>query len=249
MSQQPAPQQPSGLKNPQILIAVIGAITTVTVTVLGVLPNIINSTRPTPTVAPIVITATPIPMMPSETPVILVIYPETSTPMEATSVPTTITLVADAATADTPTPLPVIQMPTTTTASASSINTQNTQPPNVRLIYDGVSISLLNESGGVLSLEGVRFRGGGREWEARNWGVQLHTSIPAGWCMRLRDAAAGQRQPPAPCQGRIYGLIEVGTVAFFWRDVASFEVVRNGVVIATCAAADGVGECGVYVGG
>ncbi len=245
MSQQPPPQQQSGLTNPQILVAVIGAITTVIVTAIGVLPNVISSMQPpTPTVAPIVVTATPIP--PTETPVILEIFPETSTPQEATTIPTQITVVSSSMATpvpETPTPLPVI-LPTTVSAP---VNTQNMQP-NVRLIYDGVSFTLVNESGAVLSLEGVLFRSGNRQWEARNWGPSIHNSVPNGKCVRLRDAAAGQRQPPAPCQNNIYGLIEVGTLAFFWRDVTSFEVVRNGSVIATCAAVDGVGECGVYVG-
>lgn len=241
--QPPPPQQPAGLTHPQILVAVIGAITTVIVTAIGVIPSIISSTQPpTPTPTPIIITATPIP--PSETPIVVVM---TAIPPSETRVPTEITVVSSSAATslpETPTPLPVIPLPTT--ASAPPVNTQN-MPPNVRLMYDSVSFTLLNESGGVLSLEGVRFRGGNREWEARNWGPSIHNSIPNRKCVRLRDAAAGQRQPPAPCQNNIYGLIEVGTVAFFWRDVTTFEVMKNGAVIATCATADG--ECRVYIEG
>ena len=236
-------EQPSGIKNPQILIAVIGAITTVVVTAIGVLPTIINSTRPTPTVAPIVVTATPIP---TNTPASTTVIVDTATSIP-TNIPTEITLIAEAATIqpETPTPLPVIQVPTT--APAPSANNQN-MPPNVRLMYDGVSFTLLNESGSVMSLEGILFRGGGREWEARKWGPSIYTSLPAGKCLRLRDAAAGQRQPPPPCQGNIYGLIEVGTTAFFWQDVESFEVFQNGTVIATCPASDGAGECELHIG-
>jgi len=237
-------EQPSAFKNPQILVAVIGAITTVIVTAIGVLPNLVTSTRPTPTVAPIIVTATPLPTTAaSRTPAVTPIsVSETAAPTEITVVSSSAATTEATEIPTTPTPLPVIAVPTTASAP------QSDHEPNVRLIYDGVSFTLVNESGGVLSLEGVRFRSGSREWNARNWGPSIHNSIPDGKCVRLRDLAAGQRQPPAPCQNNIYGLIEVGAVAFFWRDVTSFEIIRNDVVIATCAAADGVGECEVYIG-
>jgi hypothetical protein len=267
MSQQ---QPSSGLTNPQILVAVIGALTTVIVAAIGVIPNIIASTKPpTPTNTPIVITATPIP--PSNTPISIVIavtaippsdtpipsaipasdtplpsvIPATATENPPTSVPTEITVVPSSMVTLEPPPTSLPIIPTT---ESPPVVAQASQPPNVRLMYDGVSFTLLNESGHVLSLEGVHFRGGGKEWDARSWGPSIYVSLPAGWCLRLRDAAAGQRQPPAPCQNKIYGLIEVGSTAFFWRDVASFEVVQNGNVIATCTAEDGSGECEVYVG-
>ena len=231
MSQQPAPvpppQSPSGLSNPQILAAVIGAITTVVVTVVSVLPSIIASTQPpSPTPSPIIIIITPI--------------PATQAIVEPTSIPTAVVNLPSV------TPLPVIenrQPPTAITLQSRSAASQTT---NARLMYDGVSFTLLNESGGVLSLEGISFRSGGGSWDARNWGPSLYASLPADRCLRLRDASAGQRQPPAPCVNKIYGLIEVGNTAFFWINVEQFEVVRDGEVIATCrVAAD---ECPIYIG-
>jgi len=118
-------------------------------------------------------------------------------------------------------------------------------PSNILLLYDEVSFTLRNQSDQAVSLEGITFRSPAGQWEARDWGPGVYINVPAGKCLRLRDATVGQRQPPAPCRDQIYGLQEVGTSALFWIGVESFDVLRGGEVIAGCRIADG--SCSINV--
>jgi hypothetical protein len=155
------------------------------------------------------------------------------------------------------TPTPIV-VTATVAPTSNPENSQSTQPPtailqpteisspsNVRVFYDGVSFTLLNESGNTLSLEGVSFRSDAGTWEARNWGASIYDRLPDGQCLRLRDRSAGQRQPPPACVNKIFSLIEVGSTAIFWVNVDNFEVVHSGEVIATCATVGG--ECGIHI--
>jgi len=176
-----------------------------------------STDTPVPTVTP---TATDTPL-PTDTPA------ASATPTH-TEVPT-----------DTPTP------DATETPVPTSTPAPPTQPPdNVMLLYDNVSFTLHNRAGRTLSLEGVIFRSSSGNWNARSWGVSLYTSVPDNNCLRLRNAASGQRQPPPVC-GNLYGLQLVGTTALFWLNVDQFDVVRSGEVIATCRA--DAGQCPVYI--
>ncbi len=121
---------------------------------------------------------------------------------------------------------------------------QSNPPPiqpvtgNVLLMYDSESFTLINQSDQTLPLEEVVFRSSRGEWDARDWGPGVYNSLPANQCLRLRDATVGQRQPPAPCRDKIYGLQVVGTSALFWVGVDTFEVIRAGQVIATCSVSE-----------
>jgi hypothetical protein len=207
---EPQPKRDTPLSNPQVIAALIGGIVTVVVAIVGILPSLVQNQAPTPTV--VVVTATPLPT-------------DTPAPAPATDIPA--------------------QLPTPSLVPLEMVVTLAEQPPaisaqaNVTLLYDGDTFSLLNGGTGVLSLEGVVFRSAAGQWEARDWGVSIFTSIPAGQCVRLRDATVGNRQPPAPCRDKIYGLQLVGASALFWVDVDSFDVVRNGEAIATCRVSDG----------
>ncbi|MBZ0300990.1 MAG: hypothetical protein K8J31_14680, partial [Anaerolineae bacterium] len=106
-------------------------------------------------------------------------------------------------------------------------------PGNVLLLYDNVSFTLHNQSGHVLSLEGIIFRSGSGSWNARSWGASLYQRMPVDSCLRMRSVSSRNRQPPAVC-GSLYGLQLVGPPAQFWLNTDSFDVVRSGEVIATC---------------
>lgn len=156
----------------------------------------------------------------------------------------------------TPTPQPTIVVVTATSESTSTlVPVSNVEPTaaiipatqfaasstdgNILLLYDDVSFTLRNQSEQMLSLEGVTFSSTSGQWEARDWGPGVHDKLPASKCLRLRDATVGQRQPPTACRDDIFGLQEVGKSALFWMDVDSFDVLRDGQVIATCRSADG----------
>jgi hypothetical protein len=245
MTEQLPPKSDSIIKNPQVLAAIIGGFFTLVVAILSIVPALMSNRVPEPTPTPIIVTATAIPptaiaqVNPTDAPTTEPTRANTAVPATATTENTPVpptgvpTEVVPTSTPPEPTALPVL--PSATPAP----------PGNVLLMYDDVSFTLRNQDSRTLSLEGVFFRSGSGEWDARRWGPSIYNSLPAGKCLRLRDASVGQRQPPSGCVNNIYGLIEVGTTAFFWRGVDQFEVLRDGVVIATCAAADG--SCSIYV--
>ncbi len=228
MSEQLPPKQERVLTNPQIMASIIGGLVTVLVAIIGVVPAILGANRPPPTAVLVTLTVAP-----------------TNTPFEPTGVPTQVVSTADMAV---PSAIAIIQSTLTPIFPTATV-TQQVVPitieaePNVLLLYDDVSFSLLNQSGQTLSLEGVNFVSSAAQWEARDWGVSLYTSIPNGMCLRLRDAAVGNRTPPQPCRDKIYGLQVVGHTGLFWIGMESFDITRNGEVLATCIISQG--SCGV----
>lgn len=248
MSEQPPAPRDSALSNPQVIAAIVGGIVTVIVAIVGVVPAIINSQKATP----VVITATPV--MATTAAVVLLPLP-TSTPPAPTALPVVpteaqvqLTPIVFAAPTEVlaATTAPELPSPVFPSATVPPENppTQAAEP-NVLLLYDDVSFTLLNQAARTLSLEGVVFRSPGGEWEARRWGPSIYTQLPANMCLRLRDASVGQRQPPAPCVNKIFALQEVGDPAIFWLTSDRFDVVRQGQVIASCAAADQ--QCALFI--
>lgn len=226
MSNQPPQRSESVLKSPQFLVAIVSGLVTIVAAFIGVLPSLVVNS-PTATVTPspaptVQITHTPIP-----SPVTELISTEAPQPAQ-------------------PTLIELLRTPdgVTTTQSDSPISDGNTQP-NTRLIYDAVSFNVVNQSGGTLSLVGVTFRSTSGTWDARSWGPSIYTSLPNAKCLRLRDASAGQRNPPQPCINQIYGLIEVGKPAMFWVNSDTFEVIRDNQTLATCKITDGM--CDIYI--
>lgn len=239
MSEQPPAPPSTALTNPQVVAALIGGIVTVIVAIVGIVPAIINSQKATP----VVVTATPVAL----TPVAVVLPPfPTATPEAAAVIPTSAQvaltpIVYSSPTTESPVPTPVFPGATATPDAPSA----QSGPANVLLLYDDVSFTVLNQDTRMLSFEGISFRSSVGEWEARRWGPSIYNSLKAGMCLRLRDSAVRQRNPPVPCVNKIYALQEVGTPAIFWRNTDRFDVVRNGQVITSCAAADG--QCAIAV--
>jgi hypothetical protein len=251
MTEQLPPKSDPLLKNPQVLAAIIGGFFTLMVAILSIVPTLMSNRAPEPTPTVIIVTATSVPAtavvqanstdLPTTEPTRVntsvpptsmaenMQVPPTAAPSEF--IPTQTSLPTD--TPPQPTALPVL--PTSTPAP----------PGNVLLLYDDVSFTVRNQDSRTLSLEGVVFRSASGEWEARRWGPSIYNSVPAGKCLRLRDATVGQRQPPSGCVNNIYALMEVGTTAFFWLGVDQFDVVRDGAVIATCATVDQ--SCLIYL--
>jgi hypothetical protein len=208
------PKRDSLLSNPQILAAIIGGAVTIIVAIISIVPLIVNNkSTPTPQPTVIIITAT------TAATHTLEIAP-TSTPMPQVS----------------STDTPQVEVPVSD-SSANLLIPTITQG-NVLLLFDDVSFTLRNQGDQTISLEGIVFRSTAGQWEARMWGPSVYKNLPAGECLRLRDATVGQRQPPAVCRDPIYGLQVVGTSALFWIGVDSFDVLRGDEVITTCHIGD-----------
>jgi hypothetical protein len=230
MSNSTPPQAPkeSFVANPQILAATITAIATVLVALISVLPNLLPKETPTPTTVVIVVTPTmPVENTPSLTPTLEASATNVVETSQPTDIPPTQTSV--------PSPIPNNTQPPTIFATL----------PNVLLMYDEVSFTLLNQTTGVVSLEGVIFSSSVGQWNAVEWGPSLYNSLPSAMCLRLRDATVGQRQPPQPCVNQIYGLIETQGSSLFWIGVEQFDVQKNGALVSTCQVS--VGNCPIYI--
>lgn len=234
------PQPPiSPFQNPQVIAALIGGIVTIAVAVVGLVPVLLE--RAEPTVTPIIVTAT------SES-VLVAQNPASSTPISTESPSTEAPRPAEPTFTETPalsTDTPMPPSPTSTPTDPPMVipASETPLPGNVQLLFDDVSFTVLNQDTRTVSLEGVVFRSASGEWDARMWGITLYTSLPPRNCLRLRDSAAGQRQPPASC-ANLYGLQLVGTSALFWK-AGRFDVLRNGEVIATCEVA--AASCMIYL--
>jgi hypothetical protein len=236
MSNEQQPQKvQSSFTNPQVITAVIGGVVTLVAAILGILPSVLN--RPAPATAVIVVTATAMPTMG-------IVLEPTLPPTDVPAQPTTEAIVP-VVTDIPPTPLP----PAATSIPATPIpptpippTSAPAQPANALFLWDNDSFTVLNQGGGSLSFANVTFRSVSGSFDARAWG----SALPSGYCLRLRNAAVGQRQPPAECGGNLYSLLEVSGSALFWRSVETFDVVLNGQTIATCPIA--AGRCPVYIG-
>jgi hypothetical protein len=225
----PPPAPPNPWQQPQVVIALITGIVTVIAAFIGIIPALIPAAAPTPTppptLTPTVIAA--VAAAPSATPT------ADSVPA-ANSVPV---MVLEATT----TPLPAFGDPTNAPDAPPTPAIQS-NPPNALLIYDGVAFTLVNASGGTLSLAGVRFTSASGGFEASTWANA--SRIPDGNCVRLRDAAAGRRNPPPECRS-LLSLMEVGNAALFWLKASTFEVLQNGAVIASCAT--DTDRCAIHI--
>lgn len=142
--------------------------------------------------------------------------------------PTGIIIEASAIPFDDVTDIPIIDTETPAEVPTSDVLSF----PNLEVIFDEVSFTLRNISSVPLNLNGLVFRSDSGQWQATQWGTLIN-NMPQDNCLRLRDNASGQRQPPAVCSN-LLGLQLVSGSALFWLNVSTFDVVYNNNVIATC---------------
>lgn len=150
-----------------------------------------------------------------------------------------------AAPADTNTPEPT---PTTEEAPVSLVG--NAEEAPVLLVYDDISMALLNQSGDNVDASGLTFvqvDSTGREidFETRLWngGSRPTTSLPNGTCFQVYKNTVGDVAAPDVCRAR-HAFRTVASPRWFWISTdpaATFEVRRDGEVLATCEVA--AGEC------
>lgn len=210
----------NALTSPQVLAALI---TSVVALVIALLPIITREVPPA--------TATPLPtVIPTTEPNIV------SSPTE---VPTD-TVVPTAIIAPTQTlePSPELE------ANPSDVPATNPPPANIILLYDDASFTVHNQSSQTIAINGLQFRSSSGRWDADSWGSSLASNFPANNCLRLRDSASSQRQPPAIC-GSLLGLQLVSGNSLFWLNTTEFDVLLNGNIIHTCEIASE--QCPVFV--
>jgi hypothetical protein len=144
------------------------------------------------------------------------------------------------------TPLAATPVPDAASSESASTTEAEAGTPNVTLFYDEDSFTVWNNTDSTLSLAEVSFRSNGETWDMSIWGSMVD-ALPAKKCLRLRDVNTREQDPPEACTEAesIHGFFEVGSSNVYWRDIATFEVVHDERVIATCEMAAEM--CEIYV--
>ncbi len=207
-------------------------------------------------IAPLVVTATPLP--PTSTPL-----PPTFTPIPPTATVTplptntpTITPLVPPTRTLSPliTPAILTPLPTLTANSTSTpIITPTALPPDIRLIYDADSLTLLNISDVALDLSGLRFQSDDARMGVDVWDTEFLTerldNFSAGDCLQVWGTEFNQLNDVIDdCETR-HGWVAVNSSQLFWQGTTQFFVVNGGTVIGVCQVFDGVCDLsldGVY---
>lgn len=218
-------------QQPQIMAALITGLISVLVAVVGIIPALVESGKNSPTPTP------PAPLLAAAVPAENTQAVPTHTSMPTVGQPNIIPVGA------TSTSLPAIGSPRVPSDPQPTIVDNGTQTPNVRLYFDNASFTIRNMSAGRKILADVSFYNDDARWDASQWGL-IHQDFKKQNCLRLRDQAAGPRNPPSDCQGNnLLSLMEVGTPVIFWRAEGGFRIERNGVEIGVCSQS----PCDLYL--
>jgi hypothetical protein len=123
--------------------------------------------------------------------------------------------------------------------SQSSMLAQDTSPaapePNILLVYDSVSVSIVNISNAPVSLDGLSFwrLQGKVKYDA----VQLGRSLAPAHCVQLRTNQAGRNDKPAECDKRDRWVATKRSEFLFWIGTQPDAVFRprlNGNTLTIC---------------
>jgi hypothetical protein len=208
---------------------------------------------------PLPATATPAPPTATSTQTLL---PPTSTPLPSptatrTLVPTdaiVATIIAPVPTNPPATPAPTNANPVQTFATSTPqplpTATPTTPPPDIRLLYDDNSLTLLNVSGGVLNLSNLVFESSSGRLEAQRWNIDALSQPLSGFtdgdCLQVWELDVTALSAPAACDTR-HAWIMVNQAGQFWQNADSFTV-RNGTQrVGFCDAAAGVCDVNLSV--
>ncbi len=173
---------------------------------------------------------------------------ETSTPISATqsdlptAFPTSTPFGYSAATAfPTNPPLPTVTLLPTATPTRPAGN------PQLLLVYDTRSFTLINISTGPLNLSSMIIESANGRLAATRWDTQFATvpmnAIPANGCVRAWSWNEGSN-PPAPSECNFArSVLTVAPTALFWT--ADFSISGASGVWETCSAV--AGRCEVFL--
>jgi hypothetical protein len=116
-------------------------------------------------------------------------------------------------------------------------------PPDIRLVYDNRSFSLINVSGRVLNLATIAFESASGSMPASRWNTdflsQPLTSFTANDCVQAWGAEFELLPKPAECRVR-HGWISVNASDIFWRGTEIFTVLNNNEAVGLCLVSNGV---------
>jgi hypothetical protein len=124
----------------------------------------------------------------------------------------------------------------TATFTLTPTATSTPEPPEVAIIYDDVSLSLLNRSARRIDVSGIEFVGGAVTVDVARWTQFVSVSLdsfPSGGCMSMWSwLESGSPSLPAGCNNR-WSVLTLSPNALFWTQ-GNFSVYQNGDLLATC---------------
>lgn len=119
-------------------------------------------------------------------------------------------------------------------------------PPDVRLLWDASTFSLVNVSGGNLDLNGLSFSSDSGEMAITRWQTEYLSAplyaIPDGDCLQVWGLGVPQQNKPQACNFR-HAWVALQAYEQFWTGgAAQFSVNRGADVLAVCNVAQGACE-------
>jgi hypothetical protein len=116
-------------------------------------------------------------------------------------------------------------------------------PPDIRLIYDSRSFSLINVSGRVLNLANLAFESANGSMTASRWNTdflsQPLSSFISNDCVQAWGVEIEILPKPDECRIR-HGWVALNDGDIFWRDAEIFTVLNNNEAVGLCLVSDGV---------
>jgi|GEM_PF-949065 len=122
---------------------------------------------------------------------------------------------------------------------------------DLRLLYDQNGLTLINISGEIVNIRGLRFESDSGVMDAARWETEFLSQSLGGFtpndCLQVWMVNTTSTPPmPSECLTR-HAWIAVGEEFDFWRNTPTFNVLRDGRLIAICDVAAGV--CDVDLSG
>ncbi len=135
------------------------------------------------------------------------------------------------------------------TRAGETVSVTVVRPPNVRLIYDGNDITLLNMTDAELSLQRVRFSAAAATFDAARFG---RFALASRYCFQAWSDPTRTAHKDVPgCTSIRTFLNTLSTDEYFWNAAGTpFTVVQDGLVRAQCPPAellDSTLTCEVFV--
>jgi len=127
-----------------------------------------------------------------------------------------------------------------TLIATNSVGTAQQSLPDLYLLYDEQSFSLVNISGTPLDLSGLVFRSESASLPIARWETEFLSqplnNFSAGDCLQAWTFAYDLLPKPDECRFR-HAWVAIPEANAFWQNTQTFSVERNSVVIGRCVVA------------
>ncbi|GAB1421656.1 hypothetical protein MASR2M15_18370 [Anaerolineales bacterium] len=114
---------------------------------------------------------------------------------------------------------------------------------DLKLIYDQDDFALINVSGDVLDLRGLKFVSSSGELAIEAWNTEFLSQRLSGFfdqdCLQVWYVSVGEQLPPPDCRTR-QGWIRANDSQAFWRNSDNFLVYLNGEAVIGCEVTAGI---------